>query len=88
MTTAEGNTVPRVGDVVHYVSFGTSGGEYDSVCRAAVVTETPDVHAPEPGPALGLCVLNPTGQFFNQSVPASPSEFRGGTWHDRSRCRE
>lgn len=30
---------PRIGDVVHYVSYGTPGGEYTSECRAAVVTE-------------------------------------------------
>lgn len=31
--------IPAVGDVVHYVSFGTPGGEYSSRCRAAMVTE-------------------------------------------------
>lgn len=30
---------PTVGRMVHYVSFGTPGGEYGSKCRAAVVTE-------------------------------------------------
>lgn len=30
---------PMVGDVVHYVSYGTPGGEYASRCRAAVVAE-------------------------------------------------
>lgn len=30
---------PSVGRTVHYVSFGTPGGEYTSECRAAVVTE-------------------------------------------------
>lgn len=29
----------RVGDRVHYVSYGTPGGEYTSKCRAAVVAE-------------------------------------------------
>lgn len=29
--------VPTVGEMVHYVSYGTPGGEYRSVCRAAVV---------------------------------------------------
>lgn len=32
-------TRPHVGDQVHYVSFGTPGGEYSSRCRAAFVTE-------------------------------------------------
>lgn len=32
-------TPPTIGRTVHYVSYGTPGGEYTSVCRAAVVTE-------------------------------------------------
>lgn len=28
-----------IGRIVHYVSYGTPGGEYTSECRAAVVTE-------------------------------------------------
>lgn len=30
---------PRVGGQVHYVSYGTPGGEYASVCRAATIAE-------------------------------------------------
>ena len=30
---------PSVGRIVHYVSYGTLGGEYGKECRAAVVTE-------------------------------------------------
>lgn len=30
---------PTVGEVVHYVSFGTPGGEYQSRCRAAFISE-------------------------------------------------
>lgn len=30
---------PRVNDRVHYVSYGTPGGEYRSQCRAATVAE-------------------------------------------------
>lgn len=54
---------PSIGRIVHYVSYGTPGGEYPSVCRAAVVTEVAI-----DGTAVGLCVLNPTGQFFNRGV--------------------
>lgn len=59
---------PSVGRVVHYVSYGTPGGEYPKACRAAVVT------ALEPGQPgidkdrVSLCVLNPEGMFFNQHV--------------------
>jgi len=52
---------PRIGDTVHYVSYGTPGGEYGQECRAAVVTQVGD-------DTIGLCVLNPTGQFFNPSI--------------------
>ena len=54
--------VPSVGRIVHYVSYGTPGGEYKSECRAAVITET------DTSDTVGLCVLNPTGQFFNRTV--------------------
>lgn len=29
--------MPQVGEMVHYVSFGTPNGEYRATCRAAVV---------------------------------------------------
>lgn len=51
---------PSVGRAVHYVSFGTPGGEYPSVCRAATVTEV----NPEDDSHVGLMVTNPTGLFF------------------------
>lgn len=53
---------PTVGSIVHYVSYGTPGGEYPSVCRAAIVTAVP------PDDAVSLCVLNPEGMYFNQGV--------------------
>lgn len=82
---------PSVGRIVHYVSFGTPGGEYASRCRAAMITEVGY------GDRLGLAVLNPTGMFFHSladggcerhdgdhsdtpGAPKSPS-YRGGTWH-------
>lgn len=65
---------PSVGRIVHYVSYGTPGGEYGKECRAAIITEVsadaipvgPELTGPD---VVGLCVLNPTGQFFNRSVP-------------------
>lgn len=32
---------PTVGRVVHYQSYGTPGGEYPSVPRAAIITDVP-----------------------------------------------
>ena len=95
---------PFVCRMVHYVSYGTPGGEYAPSCRAAVVTEV----AVNPGLArpyvLGLCVLNPEGIFFNRDVhyhegePLKPGEARrdlcgnrdyaGGTWHFPARVPE
>jgi hypothetical protein len=64
---------PSVGRIVHYQSYGTPGGEYKSLPRAAVITQ---VHTDE---CVDLCVMNPTGLFFNTSVQFS-EEPKGGTW--------
>jgi hypothetical protein len=68
---------PTVGRMVHYVSYGTPGGEYPSVCRAAVVTEVLSPSTRD----LSLCVLNPEGMFFNPNVPQDEETKAGGTWH-------
>jgi hypothetical protein len=75
---------PYVGADVCYQSYGTPGGEYPSVCRAAKITEVPDADlhtetgAPQP---VGLAVFNPTGLFFRQNVPHDERGHLGGTWH-------
>ncbi|SDT74327.1 hypothetical protein [Actinoplanes derwentensis] len=75
---------PRVVDLVHYTSYGTPGGEYPSVCRAAVVTAAgqPGENARTP---VALCVLNPAGAQFVQRVlqsgAADGGPHPGGTWH-------
>lgn len=51
---------PYIGADVHYVSYGTPGGEYKPACRAAKITE---VGGAAVG-TVGLAVLNPTGLFF------------------------
>jgi hypothetical protein len=73
---------PSVGRMVHYVSYGTPGGEYPSVCRAAVVTTAHTDPRIEGGGnyVVDLCVLNPEGLFFNKNVQYD-GEHRGGTWH-------
>lgn len=81
---------PSVGRIVHYRSYGTPGGEYQPACRAAVVTEVqttliPEGEEPRGLPLVGLCVLNPEGQFFNRGVPFDQGDGQGqaagGTWH-------
>ena len=51
---------PSVGRIVHYQAYGTPGGEFPSIARAAVVTE---VHSDTD---ITVCVLNPQGIFFNR----------------------
>lgn len=83
---------PSVGRIVHYVSYGTPGGEYGRECRAAIVTavETDPDKLGRTQP-VSLAVLNPTGMFFNQGcrheepydgeVHSGHSRMTGGTWH-------
>jgi len=86
-------TAPTVGRVVHYVSYGTPGGEYTSQCRAAIITEVVPLEGQEAALAeveswdedqrcrVGLAVMNPTGMFFNQGVHQDEHNKRGGSWH-------
>lgn len=78
---------PSVGRIVHYVAYGTPGGEFPAgVCRAAIVTEIgtdwdDTTGEPTQTKTVGLCVLNPTGQFFNRGLTQDEETKRPGTWH-------
>lgn len=84
---------PSVGRIVHYVSYGTPGGEYTSQCRAAIVAGVPTATWEGDAQPVDLVVLNPTGMFFNQrcphdeggvsDTPGAPAarSYPGGTWH-------
>jgi len=90
---------PQVNDHVLYVSHGTPPGPdgsqaFPSLCRAAIVTEVSGQSTSSddvPTPLVALCVLNPTGMFFTQSVPyhegdtgeghAGARSYRAGSWH-------
>jgi hypothetical protein len=77
-----GAQIPSVGRTVHYVSYGTPGGEYSSQCRAAVITAVEDPSGDAGGGILSLAILNPTGMFFNQGVShVECGHAVGGTWH-------
>jgi hypothetical protein len=81
--------LPSVGRIVHYVSYGTPGGEYTKECRAAIVTK---VNGPAIDPItlsdsdmcdVDLCILNPTGMVFNQhcvqhEAPETETQKPGG----------
>lgn len=63
---------PTVGRTVHYQAYGTPGGEFKSLPRAAVITEVFE------GDEVGVCVLNPQGIFFNRvKYSEQPAP---GTW--------
>lgn len=64
-----------VGRTVHYQAYGTPGGEYKAEPRAAIVTEV----LPDTG-AVSLCVVTPTGTFFNRGVPYSETP-KPGHWN-------
>ncbi len=65
-----------VGRMVHYVAYGTPGGEYQAGAhRAAIVAEITDARY---GTCL-LMVINPTGVHWN-TAPYS-EEPKAGTWH-------
>lgn len=82
-------TLPAIGEIVHYTSYGTPGGEYAQECRAAVVTHNPGQHMlrQEDGElvtlhhVLGLFVMTPTGTHHNEVPYSDPADKRGGTWH-------
>lgn len=66
---------PSVGRIVHYQAFGTPGGEFPSVARAAIVAE---VHGGD-DQEVTVCVLNPSGLFFNRvKYSAEP---KPGCWN-------
>jgi len=77
---------PSVGRSVHYVAFGTPGGEYAAGAhRAAIIVDV--LHG---GPGIGvdsvtLCILNPTGLHFRDRVPQDETEKRPGSWHWQER---
>jgi len=72
-----------VGATVHYVSFGTPGGEYESQCRAATVAELVAGPTDITPARVALVVHNPKGTFYDPNLPqAQGKEERvGGTWH-------
>ncbi len=70
--------IPTVNRSVHYQAHGSPNGQHKSVPRAAIVTAIPE-DQPDGGLIVSLCVLNPTGQYFNERVPYS-DEPKAGHW--------
>lgn len=74
---------PSVARIVHYVAYGTPGGEFKAGAhRAAIITDVPYPHADGADAMRAhICVLNPTGFFFNQSIPYDATGQTPGSWH-------
>jgi hypothetical protein len=79
---------PSVGRVVHYQSHGSPNGQHKSEPRAAIITAVyPDPSTAPEGQAFGpasptvdLCVLNPTGMYFDRATPFSETP-KPGHWN-------
>jgi hypothetical protein len=65
---------PSVGRIVHYMAYGTPGGEYPSVPRAAVIAAVHDDVTSE----CDLVVFNPQGLWFNRCKFAA--NYTPGHW--------
>lgn len=71
---------PSVGSIVHYVAFGTPGGEYQpGAARPAIITSVIDA---EKG-LITAAIFQVEGIFFrNAEKPLLYDEKRApGTWH-------
>ena len=95
MAYLKGTASPHVGDIVHYVAYGTPVREdgtqaFPSKCRAAIVADVYSDTNPHPDPEVvagvdgaewvALAVLNPSGMFFNDCCHDEQAK-QGGTWH-------
>lgn len=66
-----------IGRIVHYVAYGTPGGEYQAGAhRAAIITEVKDAKRG----LVTLAVFNPTGIHWNVAS-YDERDKKPGTWH-------
>ncbi len=64
---------PTVGSIVHYQAYGTPGGEFASLPRAAIIAE---VHGDT---EVNVVVFNPGGLFFNRATYSETA--KPGCWN-------
>lgn len=76
---------PSVGRIVHYQSHGSPNGQHQSKTRAAIITEVREAPAgtriadAPTGSVVDLCVLNPSGMYFDLATPFSETP-QPGHW--------
>jgi hypothetical protein len=70
---------PTIGRIVWYQAHGSPNGEHKSEPRAAVVAAAPESETSDGVQRISLCVLTPTGLFFNPLTPYDPNG-GPGTW--------
>lgn len=76
--------VPSIARNVHYVAYGTPGGEFPAGAhRAAIITGVSDgsLAGSDPLTQVHLCVLNPTGFQFVLAANYDSTGTQPGTWH-------
>ncbi len=73
------NQQPSLGRIVLYQRHGSPNGEHASEPSPAVVTKVFPPFDGEPGQRVGLCVINPTGIYFQDVVLYDPAG-GPGTW--------
>jgi hypothetical protein len=79
--------LPAIGEIVHYRSYGTPGGEYGAECRAAIVTEHTgdpvDHHGGDGEHGDPHCPDRPYhGNPFRYCACGwTEPAYKGGTWH-------
>lgn len=77
---------PTIGRTVHYVDYGTPGGEYPAGAHRAAIITAVDASFPT---LVSLCIFNPTGLFFTQSVNYDAYHTpQPGTWHWPERAQD
>lgn len=74
---------PSIGRIVHYVSYGTPKGEYNSRCVAAIITDVREVEDGVNMPSAieaRLKIFNPDGDFNSPWLRYSENNSTG-SWH-------
>ena len=66
---------PSCGRIIHYVAYGTPGGEYKpGQCRPAIVTEVND------DGTVKVTIFQTEGTFTKQAL-CQDEQKKPGTWH-------